>query len=136
MDKLNKLESYKQDYYLFSEKLSNNCRSLAFAGIAIIWIFKQKDGDNFILPQRLWWVTVLIISSLSLDLLHYVYQTSLWGIFHRYHEKKDPDPERMLSHSHRFNWPTLFFMWTKVACVVAAYIVLFLYLLTRFTFAQ
>jgi hypothetical protein len=38
-----KLQDYRNDFYLFSGKASDISRQLAFAAIAIIWIFKRTE---------------------------------------------------------------------------------------------
>ena len=41
-----KLSEYKNDYYYFTGKLSEINRQIAFAGIALIWIFKNGENSN------------------------------------------------------------------------------------------
>jgi len=36
------LQDYRDDFYTYSGKASDISRQLAFAGIAIIWIFKKE----------------------------------------------------------------------------------------------
>jgi len=124
-----KLKEYRKDYQEFSGKLSDNARKLAFAGIAIVWIFKQEKEDIFILPQLLKLSMLMFVITLSFDLLQYVYQTLTWGIFHRHFEKKLPNEDSELSASKYLNWPAIIFFWTKVISLVIGYVFIIRFLL-------
>lgn len=83
-----KLSEYKNDYYVFTGKLSDINRQIAFAGIALIWIFKKSDGINISICGELVLPTIFLASSLAFDMFQYIYQSITWAIFYRYHEKK------------------------------------------------
>ena len=123
-----KLEDYKKDYEEFSGKLSDNTRKLAFAGIAIVWIFKQGKNGTFILPDLLKLAILMFVITLSFDLLQYIYQTIIWGFFHRYYEKKFGE-DHELTASKYFNWPAIIFFWSKVIVLVAGYVFVLKFLL-------
>jgi hypothetical protein len=46
-----KLEKYLDTFYWFLGKTSDVARQLAFAAIAVIWVFRYTDGSNQILPR-------------------------------------------------------------------------------------
>lgn len=123
-----KVKDYKKDYQEFSGKLSDNARKLAFAGIAIVWIFKQEKEGIFILPQLLKLSMLMFVITLSFDLLQYVYQTLTWGIFHRHFEKKLPSEDSELLASKYLNWPAIFFFWSKVIALAAGYVLMIMFL--------
>ena len=70
-----------RDYYAFaSGKTSDLVRQLAFAGIAVIWIFKSDSPGGVIkLPGELLWPLGLIVIGLVADFLQYVAATICWG---------------------------------------------------------
>ena len=74
-----KLKDCRETFYEFSGKLSDNTRKLAFAGIAIVWIFKQGENGSYTIPDALKTAMLMFVVSLSLDLLHYIWQTFIWG---------------------------------------------------------
>jgi hypothetical protein len=117
-----KLSKYRNDYYGFSAKASDVCRTLAFAGIAICWIFKSGQGTPR-LPTDLLPPVALFAIGLALDLLHYVVATAIWGTFSRIHEKRQQNLERdpPVTAPKQLNWPTLCFFWLKIAAVCAGY---------------
>jgi hypothetical protein len=125
-----KLSDYRKVYYEFSGKLSDIVRQLAFAGIAVIWVFKQEAKPVAKIPDAMLVPLVLLVLSLTGDLLHYVASTFIWGTFSRYHERKlkrpleDPD----LTAPRYFNWPALFFLCAKSILLVGAYVFLSRYL--------
>jgi len=116
-----KVKDYKKDYQEFSGKLSDNTRKLAFAGIVIVWIFKQVENGFYTIPEALKFVMFMFVISLSLDLLQYIYQTLVWGTFHRYYEKKNGE-EYDVTAPRYFNWPAICFFWAKIITLVIGYI--------------
>ena len=50
---MKKLEQYKDEYQFFTGKTSDIIRGLAFAGIAVIWIFKYTDSGQIKIPDLL-----------------------------------------------------------------------------------
>jgi hypothetical protein len=124
-----KLEDYRNDYYSFSTKASEISRHLSFAGIALIWIFKLEKGGPLAIPSTLLWPALLLCSALSLDLLHAVLGTLIWGIFSRYHEQKGIQDCDEIDSPAWLNWPTLVCFWGKLAAVFVAYILVFRYVL-------
>jgi len=123
-----KVKDYKKDYQDFSGKLSDNTRKLAFAGIAIVWIFKQGENGSYKIPEDLKFVMLMFVVTLSLDLLQYIWQTATWGIFHRHYEKKFSE-DHELTASKYFNWPANFFFWAKVIVLVIGYVFMLKFLL-------
>lgn len=78
-------------------KASDTARSLAFAGIAIAWIFKQGDFPNLSVPQPIVVAVAFFAAALTADLLQYVLVAWLMKKIHREYEEKlekpDDDPE-------------------------------------------
>lgn len=118
-----KLKECRETYYEFSGKLSDNARKLAFAGIAIVWIFKHGNNGKFTIPEALKTVMLMFVISLSLDLLQYIWQTIVWNVFAVYKEKK-------LKHNEEIDFlaPETFknvadvIFWLKVIALVVGYI--------------
>ena len=122
------VSDYKKEYQKFSGKLSDNTRKLAFAGIAIVWIFKQGGNGTFILPDLLKLAILMFVITLSFDLLQYICQTIIWGIFHRHYEKKFKGDYELTAPKY-FNWPAIFFFWSKVIVLIAGYVFVLKFLL-------
>jgi len=116
-----KLSDYRDSYYFYSGKTSDVARQLAFAGIALVWIFKQNGQPIPIIPKQLLLPSFLLTLALTFDLLHYAVASLIWGGFARYHEKQGKTQEEDLLASRFWNWPGLFFFWVKVAFVIVAY---------------
>ena len=125
-----KLKDCRETFYEFSGKLSDNARKLAFAGIAIVWIFKQEKNGSYAVPEALKTAMLMFVVSLSLDLLQYIYQTIIWGSFHTYKENE-------LKHNEEADFlaPCLFknianvIFWSKVMVLVAGYVFVLKFLL-------
>jgi hypothetical protein len=121
-----KLSEYRATYQELSGKASDVARSLAFAGIALVWIFKI-GGDAFPRPRpELLAPTALLTLGLAFDLLQYIYSAAAWGVFTRFNERSLPnlteDPE--LDAPKVINWPTLILFWAKLGCIAVAYVLM------------
>lgn len=124
------LKEYKKDYQYFSGKLSDNSRKLAFAGIAIVWIFKQEENGTYVIPDILKAAMLLFVFSLSFDLLQYIYQTITWGLFHRCNEKKFDGREDVdVLAPCWLNWPAIVLLWLKIMALAAGYYCMLRFLL-------
>jgi len=117
-----KLQGYRDEFGVFSGKASDVSRQLAFAGIALIWIFKIDSSGHTTVPPKLIWPGVLIVASLTLDLFQYFVGSVIWRCYYRALEKRGTreDVELPLHDEWReLSITGLFFL--KVACVIAAY---------------
>jgi hypothetical protein len=125
-----KLSKYRETYYEFSGKASDVARQLAFAGIALVWIFRIDSRPAPSLPRELLPPSCFLALALALDLLQYALAALIWGTFHRYHEKrlkdKRKDPE--LTAPPYFNWPAQICFLIKLVSVVIAYILIINYI--------
>lgn len=123
-----KLSDYKATYENTSKILSDLNRKMALAGIAIIWTFTKTD-TNVILPNDLFLPSILLASSLLVDMMQYIYKTIAFYISFRTKEKKNNDKTIEYKNNIwmvRFVW---FFFWIKIILMFSAYffILKFLY---------
>ncbi|HPQ42941.1 MAG TPA: hypothetical protein PKZ42_01840 [Syntrophales bacterium] len=129
-----KLSEYRNTYYEYTGKTSNVTRQLAFAGIALIWIYKVGNFADGSIPKQLILSSALLAISLTLDLLHYVWGSFIWGVFCRQKEKQLEDilenPE--LSAPAWYNWPSNLFFWLKILAVIIAYYSLIKYFIINY----
>ena len=66
-----KLQDYRNDSYEFSGKASDLSRQLAFAAIALIWVFRVDVAGQPAIPSGLILLSVLVVASLTLEMLQY-----------------------------------------------------------------
>ena len=123
-----KLQTALDNYYFYSGKVSDIARQLAFAAIAVIWLFKSGDGRSISIPKELLYPLKLVVVSLAVDLLQYVFGTIAWGGFHRYKESTIVPDSDDFKAPRIINWPTLFCFWLKIIVLFYAYWKLFSYL--------
>lgn len=128
-----KLSNFRDSYYHYTDKASEVARKLAFAGIAIVWLFRMGDGVDSRLPRPLLLPVLLFAVALALDLLHYVYGGVAWGIFCRSKEKKGHRGDSDLDAPRWMNCPTHGFFYAKIVSVVVGYVMMiaFLWVLWR-----
>ena len=136
-----KLSNYREDYYLFSGKASDVARNLAFAGIALVWIFKTAPSPDSIprVPEELLAPTVFLVLTLIFDLLQYIFGSFVWGTFQWWQERQlddlSEDPE--LDAPRWFKWPQFTCFVLKLCTIAVAYWLLLRYVsLTLFISSQ
>ncbi|MGA2669453.1 MAG: hypothetical protein ABSF32_11160 [Ignavibacteria bacterium] len=129
-----KLSEFKADSYFYSSKVSDICRQLAFAGIAVIWIFKNTDGVIPVIADSLVKPLFLFAVSLAFDLLQYISGTIVWTIFFRINEKGLSDvakDDKELSASIWWSSPIWLFFGLKIITVAIGFSLLIDFLLKK-----
>lgn len=122
-----KLSKYLDAYHEYSGKASEVSRQLAFAGIALIWIFKTDSNQ---LPKELLVPSVFFVLALLFDLMQYVVGALIWKIFHQYHEKsKDTDQDSDIKAPVSLSNTISIFYFVKVTMVLVAFASLLIYAL-------
>lgn len=126
------LKTVRDSYDTYSSKASDIARQLGFAGIAVVWIFRYQAEESLALPVDLRLPLALLVLGLAVDFLHYVTSAAIWGIYGRHREKQlGGENDREFVTSPKINWPGIFFFWTKITLISAAY-----FLLLRFLFGE
>jgi hypothetical protein len=115
------LAEAREGYYELTGKASDAVRQLAFAGIAVIWVFKTGDGDAVKVPDALLLPGLLLVAALFADLLQYVLAALLWGWFARREERRGILPDDEIEADRAINWPALVLYYVKIVLVLSAY---------------
>jgi hypothetical protein len=71
----------RDSYYELSGAASGVARTLALAGIAIVWVFRERSESGYRIPEDLHCPATIFVIALGCDLLQYAYQASALGIF-------------------------------------------------------
>jgi hypothetical protein len=125
------LADVQNTYEVASAKASDIARQLAFAGVAIVWLFSgtTSTDDQLRVTGRLLAAGFFLVIALALDLLHAVYRAAAWGIYGRVLERRgrirDVDAPAWI------NWPSIGLFSGKLAALVIAYVLIGLYLAQR-----
>jgi hypothetical protein len=125
------LKDARDNYYFYSGKTSDIIRQLALAGIALVWLYKVDQGGQDKIPVALHDPVILIVLTLTLDLLQYAIATAIWGIYQRRKEKAGITVGVDFAAPPSINYPTIFLFWAKVASVLSAYIMLLQHIYIR-----
>jgi hypothetical protein len=128
-----KLEEYRKESYEFSKRASELNRQLGFAGIALIWLFKSDVGGHTTIPTILIWVGGLIVLSLTFDMLHYCVGWYTWRSYFRGKAAEGFSEDAQIDPGPRFASPIIAFFVTKIVCIIAAYILIFSFLVKTLT---
>ena len=131
------IDDYKADYEHYTGKASEISRGLAFAGIALIWIFKTTSEDgNIDIPNLLVAPLIWLVITLALDLLQYIGGGLIWLIYYRFKERQIN--KGVISADDDIKAPKIlpfiihFFYWSKLISIVIAYILLLRFLYDAF----
>lgn len=128
------LDEARKCYQDSSKQAGDVARTLSFAGIAVIWIFKTGDGAAAVVPTALVPALLCFAVSLGLDLLQYLSASLIWGYYHR-HQEKWLDANGSAKDAFRapvyFNWPAVACFWLKSLSVVAGQALLIAFLVER-----
>lgn len=118
-----KLSEYKTCYYEFSGKASDISRHLAFAGIAVIWIFRLNQKGELTIPNELLLPLILMVVTLGFDILQYISATTVWGIYQWYKEREleDPKIDPDIDHPSWLKWPQFIFFVLKLISILVGY---------------
>ncbi|WP_421805709.1 hypothetical protein [Flagellimonas sp.] len=127
-----KLSEFKEDYYFFTGKLSDINRQIAFAGIALIWVFKKGENSEFQIDSELILPAILIVGALAFDIFQYIYQSITWSIFYTYHNRKHKSEDKKIKSPEYLNYPSWMLFFIKVILVLFAYWKIFEFLLGKF----
>jgi hypothetical protein len=124
-----KIPDYRATFYEFTGKASDLNRQLGFAAIALIWLFKKDAGGALTLPSELILPGILVVSSLTLDMVQYCVAAIVWRFYYRSKEKAGISDDTELGlHDERLELPIWFFFVAKIVCIVAAYAFIFRFL--------
>jgi len=115
------IDDARQSYYEHSGKLSDVNRQLAFAGIAVIWIFATITKGEITLPDNLIFPLYLFIIVLALDLFHYIALAWFWGGFQQIKEWQDVSESEEFKAPRWINTPGWTFWMLKVIANIWAY---------------
>jgi hypothetical protein len=121
------LAEARESYYELTGKASDAVRQLAFAGIAVIWVFKTGDGAAVKVPDALLLPGLLLVAALFADLLQYVIAALLWGRFARTRERRGVLPGDEVEADRAINWPALALYYLKIVLVLSAYAAIGIY---------
>src|SRR5438045_2777265 len=115
-----KLSEIWDTYETYTKAASEGARSLSFAGIAVVWLFKTEQDGAIHLDVALLRAGGCFVAALALDMLHYVAGMILFWIFGNIREGKkghaqDADNPRII------NWPLDAVFITKLAAVIGGY---------------
>lgn len=112
-----------ENYEYFTTSLSSLNRQLAFAGIAVIWVAILSQSSSDLTNQLTAFSPIFwFVSSMVLDLFHYIYASLAWGLFHRLKDKPDIPEDEDFTAPDWINWPSLLLFWAKVIAVCIGYI--------------
>lgn len=106
---------------VFTEKLSDLCHQLSFAGIAIVWIFRIKspDAGGVVYPGSLVYPITFFVLSLLFALLQYAYASYKWT---KIGDKLDNEGIEDDEISNCVNKPTTILFILKVTFVFLGYV--------------
>ena len=127
-----KLRDCRDAYEATSGKASDIARQLAFAGIALIWVFKIDSGGQQVVPTDLHFPARLIVIGLGLDLAQYFLHAVTYWVYFRIKEGQLNNDQKAEFTSPRLLPVPFWAIWAvKILVIAAAYGYLLCYLVDR-----
>jgi hypothetical protein len=125
------LDDLWSDVRELTGKLSDVARQAAYAGLAVIWIFKTGEATPYYLDRSLIAAGVLLALALSLDLAQYACNAALrWFNARKEEKQRGVDYKgKDITLPKRLNRIPYALFALKVTLVAAGYVVLLIYLL-------
>jgi hypothetical protein len=123
-----KLEEIRNAYEELSGMASKINRQLAFAGIGILWIFRVSTGEQTSMPAGLLWPAILLVFSLGIDILQYLFQSVQWYIFYICKKNKGVKENEEVNEPECHNLIAWSLFVIKIIAMLSAYWFLFSYL--------
>lgn len=122
----------KKEYLFFSAEVSKLNRQLAFAGIAVVWIFRGEAGGILNVPGGLILPLIMFVASLFVDFLYYLSAATHLNILLLGIDRKKPRPETVNYPGKLGPWlyNTLYYL--KFLPVAVGYVWVLLYMLGRY----
>jgi hypothetical protein len=115
-------------YESASSKASEVARQLAFAGVAIVWLFSgatMPKSGGLQIENSLLRAGFFLVLCLALDFAHAVYRAAAWGIYGWYLDTKHGETDDAPAW---INYPSNAFYWGKLLALGVAYVLLTAYL--------
>jgi hypothetical protein len=127
-----KLEQFKKEAQEFSGLASGIVRQLAFAGIALIWIFKIDKPIDHLIPEECYIPLLLFVITLVFDFLQYFIPSIIWMSFFKHYEKKhNGNVDVDLKAKEIYSYPGYFFYYAKVITLSIGYFLIIYFLLKK-----
>ncbi|WP_263602267.1 hypothetical protein [Chryseobacterium sp. PET-29] len=131
------LKDWLTDFYDDTGKISELIRNAAFAGIGIIWIFKNSDSSKKMLPLELICPLTFLVIALFFDIVQYIWRAlNIYFYYKKYESKydknqirnKDLDDVKLPNYIEYGTW--IFFI-LKIFFVLFAYLKIYFFLIEK-----
>jgi hypothetical protein len=125
---MGKLKEYRDSYSDYAKQAGVLARQLAYAGFAVIWVFKAGGQGPPTVPHGLFWPGALFVLALGADLLQSITGSVTWSVYYNWNFNRFKDEEKEMSPSPKIKWPIYAFYYVKLASVLVGYAFLLGYL--------
>lgn len=122
------LKTLQERYEYHTGKASDINRSLALAGIAVIWIFKSTTNGITSVPNLLITPLVYLVTTLGIDLIQYITGGLIWWIYFLH---KEQQKKKGVDIGKNVDAPIIFpiILWTLFVLKIGATLIGYTYLL-------
>jgi hypothetical protein len=118
-------------YDRYNQAVTDLCRQIAYAGIAVIWVFRVSAGGLNKLPRNLFIAGFLLVLCLFLDFCQNVAGSLLYDAYGRRKEKEIGNNEERFLQPNWLLWPMDLFFFAKVGALVVGYVLILWYLIAN-----
>lgn len=125
------LKEFRDYHYNYSKQASVLSRQLAYAGIAVIWVFKSGTEGQLSVPHELFCPGAFFIVALGFDLLQCVTGSAIWSAFYNRHFKRLKNDEAEIIAPRWLKYPIYILYFLKISAVLMGYLFLLKYLVNN-----
>jgi hypothetical protein len=121
----------RDEYHLFTGKLSDITRQLSLAGIAVVWVFKITQGEDTVLPTTLFRVSLCLVGALAAEALQYASAAIAYGVYNWQLARRGVELDAQVERHGALNLLPLIFFVLKIVALTAGYALLLTFLLDK-----
>jgi hypothetical protein len=126
------LKTLESQCDFFTGKTSDISRQLAFAGIAVIWVFRIGESASVTIAPAYALPLLGFVLALAFDLIQYVYGSIAWNwLYSKAEMAAQLTPPQQVDRPGWFNFPSQTLFYGKVVVTVVSFVLVLVLLQER-----
>lgn len=120
------------EYQFYTGTLTEHCRNLGFAGVAICWLFKHED---LTFPSLIYVSLFFFVGFFAADILHYFTGAMVLKFYNEHKERKMFEATGKIDGEFEkarwVDWPAFVFLVGKIILLTMGFAFVGIYILTK-----
>lgn len=81
------LQKFRDNHFEASQKVSQLVQTLSLSGLAVVWLFHNKNNGIYGIPKDLFSPLFLFLLCLFIDFIQHFFKTAIWHFIYLYYER-------------------------------------------------